>query len=102
MLPRTSRFILVSAPAAEWDWDKETQSRILAKLDFILVTLQNAFRDKKKSSQVKHDEQWQPECVKEAKEEAQRKKRQKLSDEDLAALKAYYKAKNSGARFIDD
>lgn len=89
-------------PAAEWSWDKETQSRILAKLDHILVTLQEVFRDKKRGQKPKPDEQWQPEYVKEAKEELQRQKRQRMSDEELEALKAFWQRRNSQARFLND
>ncbi len=99
-LPQSSRTFVAISPAADWTWDKETQSRILAKLDYILVTLQNIFRDKKKGSPAKPDEQWQPEAVKEAKEEILRKKRQRLSDEELETLKKYWQKHNYKARFL--
>ena len=101
MLPQNSRTVLALCPPAEWSWDKETQSRILAKLDLILVTITNAFRDKKKSSPAKPEEQWQPQCVKEAKEEAQRKKHE-FTDEEMEALKAFWKARNRNAKFIGE
>lgn len=101
MLPPTSRTILAIYPAADWGWDRETQSRILAKLDYILVTIENAFRDKKKSSPAKPDDQWQPEYVKEAKEELRREKHRRLSDEELENLKAFWQRRNSKARFLD-
>lgn len=101
-LPQGARTFIAIYPAAEWNWNKETQSRILAKLDYILVTLQNIFRDKKRGSAAKPDEQWQPDYVKEAKEEVVRQKRQKLSDEELEELKNYFRHRNDQARYLDD
>lgn len=102
MLPQSSRTILALAPVAQWNWDRETQSRILAKLDFILVTIENAFRDKKKGNPAKPEEQWQPEAVKEAKEELQKKKLKPYTDEEFEKLKAFWKARNNKAKFLED
>lgn len=73
----------------------------MAKLDFILVTVQNMFREKS-GPKAKPDEQWQPEVVKEAKETARREKHRKLTDEELAAVKNYWRRHNDKARYIDD
>lgn len=102
MLPQSSRTILALAPTADWSWDRETQSRILAKLDFILVTIENAFRDKKKGPPAKPEEQWQPKAVKKAKEELQKKRLKPYTDEEFEQMKAYWKARNSKVKFIED
>lgn len=93
-LPRKSRVFIAIDPTAEWDWDKETQSRILAKLDILSVQIASLFR-KKGSEKLKPEPQWQPECVKIAKEnlESRRKQEQTFSKEDLEEIKAFWKAR---------
>ena len=92
------------SPVKDWSWDKETQSRILSKLDNILVLLGNAFRDKRKSKKFEPEPQWQPDYVKDAKEEARTKEleRRKLSDDEMKASIEFWKAKNHEATFIED
>ena len=87
-------------PAAEWDWDKETQSRILAKLDILSTQLGNLFR-KKGSDKIKPEPQWQPDYVKEAKEKAEEKKQaaKAFSEEDMKQIKAFWEAR-SGIKLI--
>ena len=73
----------------------------MAKLDFILVTIQNTFR-KKGGPEIQPDEQWQPEAVKEAKETVRREEHRKITDEELAAIKNYWRRHNDKARYIND
>lgn len=103
-LPIESRTMIAYNPARDWSWDKETQSRILAKLDHIYVLLGNAFRDKKKSSKIKPEPQWQPDYAKEAKEEAQARQnaRRRLTDEEKKALQAFWQKKNYNSIFLED
>lgn len=89
-------------PASEWDWDKETQSRILAKLDILSTQLGNLFR-KKGSDKIKPEPQWQPDYVKEAKERAEEKKQaaKAFSEEDMKQIKAFWEAR-SGIKLIGE
>ena len=93
-LPHHSRTFISINPASDWDWDKETQSRILAKLDILSVQLGNLFR-KKGGDKLKPEPQWQPEYVKIAKEEAEAKQKAEnsFSKEDMEHIKAFWKAR---------
>ena len=90
-------------PLKDWNWDKETQSLILGKLDQLTVILSNMFRGKGKPP-VKLAEQWQPEYVKEAKEvsKANRAKARRVTDEEMAEIKRFWKARNPEATFIEE
>lgn len=103
-LPPDSRIMTTLNPGKDWNWDRETQSRILAKLDHIYVLLGNSFRDKKKTAKIKPEPQWQPDYVREAKDEAKTRHdaSKKLSKEDLEATKAFWKHKNPDATFLED
>lgn len=74
-------------PSKDWDWDKETQSRILYTLDVISCQLSNIFK-KKGAKPRKPAEQFQPDYVKEAKKGAKKEKlvTNKEAQKDLAIL----------------
>ena len=74
-------------PSKDWDWDKETRSRILMELDIISCQLTNLFR-KKGSKPRKPGEQFQPDYVKEAKKTAgdQKKALNEDSSRELAEI----------------
>ena len=74
-LPIESRFMKKYIPSKDWDFDKETQSRILLMLDVISCQLSNMFK-KKGIKPRKPDEQFQPDYVKEAKKEAKKQKKE--------------------------
>ena len=102
-LPGTSRVVTTINPLKDWDWDKETQSLSLNKLDQISVILANMFRGKGKPP-AKVAEQWQPDYVKEAKEESRIRlaKTRRVSEEEMAAIKRFWKARNPEAIFIEE
>lgn len=74
-------------PSKDWDWDKETQSRILMMLDVISCQLSNLFK-KKGAKPRKPADQFQPDYVVKAKKEAQGQKKviNKDAQKDLAEL----------------
>lgn len=89
-------------PAKDWDWDKETQSRILMKLDEISCILVNVNRQKG-TPKAKPGEQWQPDYVKEAKEKAntERMGRKRVTPEQLEAIKRFWQSRNPEAKFME-
>ena len=103
-LPARSRLMTTLNPAKDWDWDKETQSRILQKLDFIYTMLGNAFRDKKKTAKFKPEAQFEPDYVKLAKDEAKTRQNanKRLTAHELDEVKAFWKRKNYQATFIEE
>ena len=86
-LPLEARFIKKYVPSKDWDFDKETQSRILMMLDVISCQLSNIFK-KKSAKPKKPAEQFQPDYVKQAKKDAENEKKMlnKDAQEDLAEL----------------
>lgn len=86
-------------PSKDWDWDKETQSRILMMLDVISCQLSNMFK-KKGTKPRKPSEQFQPDYVKEAKKEAQGQKRvlNKDAQKDLAEI---FEKRNSKVKNLE-
>lgn len=101
-LPPQARVFTKIQPANEWSWDKEVQSRILAKLDIISTQLANMFK-KKGEKAIKPEKQFQPKFVEEAKEESERRRQEKnkFSEDELAKLKDFWKKKNPNARYLD-
>ncbi len=89
-------------PAKDWNWDKETQSRILMKLDELCCIMTNINR-KKGSSKAKPGDQFQPDYVKDAKEQAKldRSERKRLTDEQIANIKRFWKQRNPEAKFME-
>lgn len=89
-------------PSRDWDWDKETQSRILMKLDEISCILVNTNRQKG-TPRAKPGKQWQPDYVAEAKEQAakDRAEKRRLSKEQLEAIKEFWKKRNPEAQFVE-
>lgn len=87
-------------PSKDWDFDKETQSRILMMLDVISCQLTNIFK-KKNAKPRKPAEQFQPDYVKEAKKEAgkQRKEDLKQDQQDLAEI---FEKRNSNVKQIEE
>ena len=89
-------------PSKDWDWDKETQSLILMKLDEIHCSFINANREKGKPK-AKPEKKWQPDYVTEAKEqlEKERAKERRLSEEQIQAIKQFWKKHNPEAKFME-
>jgi len=102
-LPAQSRLITALNPSKDWDWDKETQSRILYKLDEISCILANTHREKGKP-RIKPDKKWEPKYVTEAKEQYANElsAKRKLTDEELEAIKKFWKQKNNKANFLEE
>lgn len=73
-LPVTSRFIQKYTPSKDWDFDKETRSRILMELDIISCQISNLFK-KKGAKARKPDKQFQPKYVEQAKKDAEKEKK---------------------------
>lgn len=86
-------------PAKDWDWDKETQSRILAKLDELHCSFINVNK-KKGVKKSKPAEQWQPKYVKEAKAEAEKreKEKKKMSKAQMEDFRAFWQQRNPNVR----
>lgn len=74
-------------PSKDWDFDKETQSRILMTLDVISCQLSNLFK-KKGTKPRKPSDQFQPDYVKEAKESVGKMKKEwgEEAQKDLAEI----------------
>lgn len=87
-------------PSKDWDFDKETQSRILMMLDVISCQLSNIFK-KKSAKPRKPAEQFQPDYVKEAKKEAGKQKVEDLkqTQSDLAEL---FEKRNNKVKSIEE
>ena len=99
-LPLGSRFAQKYIPSKDWDWDKEVQSRILLQLDTISCQLSNMFR-KKGTKPRKPSEQFQPNYVKDAKVEANGKK--KIANEDAQKdLAEIFEKRNSNVKKIEE
>lgn len=86
-------------PTKDWDFDKETQSRILASLEVISCQLANMHK-KKSAKKIKPGPQFQPDYVKDAKEEFAKKKKEAITDGTLDSLKAFFEARNPEANMI--
>lgn len=94
-LPSESRFMQKIIPSKDWNWDKEVQSRILRTLDVISCQFANLFRKNGQES-IKPGEQFQPDYVKHAKEEAQSlaKADMTISEDEMAAMKTFWQSHN--------
>lgn len=103
MLGPLSRTIMALNPAKDWTWDREVQSRILAKLDIISCQVANLFRKKGKSA-LKPDKQYQPDYVEDAKKQAEeiRKEKKKFDEKEMNQIKQFWKARNPKVRFFDE
>lgn len=88
-------------PTKDWDFDKEMQSQILARLELISCQLSNMGK-KKSEPKNKPGEQFQPDYVKEAKAEYARKKKEAVTDGTLDNLKAFFEARNPEANKIGE
>ena len=76
-LPPESRLLTALNPAKDWNWDKEVQSRILAKLDQIGCMIANTHKKKGKSP-AKPEKQFQPDYVEKAKKAAEKEENDKI------------------------
>ena len=87
-------------PSKDWDFDKETQSRILMTLDIISCQLSNMFK-KKGHKPRKPDEQFQPDYVKEAKKNMKNEKKliNQEAQEDLAEI---FEARNKDVKRLEE
>lgn len=99
-LPMESRFIQKYSPFKDWNWDKEVQSRILQMLDLISCHLVNMNR-KKGTKAIKASEQFQPDYVKDAKNQAKKNKKESVKEEqqDLAAI---FESRNKNVKKLEE
>lgn len=90
-------------PAKDWSWDKEVQSRILAKLDEIACMFAN-YHKKKGAKTAERADQFQPDYVKEAKEEAEKRKKDvakaKYNAEEMQKIKNFWQQRNGKIRML--
>ena len=99
-LPLESRFLQKHIPSKDWDWDKETRSRILMELDIISCQLSNIFK-KKGAKPRKPAEQFQPDYVKDAKKGATEDK--KVSNEESKReLAEIFEKRNSNVNKLEE
>lgn len=98
-LPMESRFVEYKSPVKDWSWDREVQSRILAKIDQIRIDFLNANRGKGKPP-LKADKQFQPDYVAKAKEEYALKQEsdKRMSEAELSVLRGYFRGRNPKVR----
>lgn len=80
-------------PSKDWDWDKETRSRILMELDVISCQISNIFK-KKGAKPRKPAEQFQPDYVKEAKKDATNQKKV-INEDSSKELAEIFEKRNS-------
>lgn len=99
-LPPESRMMEKLSPLKDWNWDREVQSRIIAKLDIISCQLGNMMK-KKGAKPMKPDEQFQPDYVKKGKNKLQKehRKQSEVSAEDMEDIKDFWQQRN-GAKVI--
>ena len=95
-----SRFMQKYIPSKDWDWDKETQSRILMQLDIISCQLSNIFK-KRGTKPRKPSEQFQPDYVKEAKKEAKGGKRE-MNEEIQKDLAEIFEKRNNKTKKMEE
>ena len=88
-------------PAKDWNWDREVQSRILAKLDELACMFANSHK-KKSAKKAEPAEQFQPDYVKKAKEEVEKKKKEKLkkSEEEMEQIRNFWQARNRKVKML--
>ena len=98
-LPIESRFMKKYIPSKDWDFDKETQSRILMMLDVISCQLSNMFK-KKGVKPRKPDEQFQPDYVKDAKKQVKNLNKE-LNKEEQIELAELFERKNNNVKKLD-
>lgn len=97
-LPSDSRIMKEVSPAGDWTWNNETQSRVLYELSQVKAILYNSKRGKGQKP-IKSDEQFQPDYVKDLKEEYLKwKKEQEVQKEDIDAMRAFWQARNPGVK----
>lgn len=87
-------------PSKDWDFDKETQSRILLMLDVISCQLSNLFK-KKGTKPRKPSDQFQPDYVKEAKESAEKMKKE-WSEEAQKDLAEIFEKRNNQVKDLEE
>lgn len=101
-LPPESRFMQKIIPSKDWNFDRETQSRILLMLENISCQIHNVNR-KKGTKAAKPSEQFQPEYVKKAKEDYERaeKQRKKYTKEEMDTLKNFMQRRNPNMKMLE-
>lgn len=97
-LPFESRFIQKYSETKDWSWDKEVQSQILHALDVISCQLANMTK-KEGRTPAKPQPQLQPDYVKKAKVDNQRRQRQKdaVSVDELNEMRQFWATYNNRA-----
>lgn len=100
-LPPESRLMVALSPAKDWNWDKEVQSRILAELDRIACMFANSHK-KKSAKSVEPAEQFQPDYVKQAKEDAEKKKQAKFkrTDEEMNQIRNFWQQRQKKVKML--
>ena len=97
-LPIEARFMKKHIPSKDWDFDRETQSRILMTLDIISCQLSNIFK-KKGAKPRKPAEQFQPDYVRETKKETERRKKQLNENVQKDLIEIFEKRNNEVKKF---
>ena len=87
-------------PSKDWNFDKETQSRILMMLDLISCQLSNMFK-KKGVKPRKPQEQFQPDYVRDAKKDAKKQKKE-ISLEEQKDLAEIFEKRNSNVKSLEE
>lgn len=99
-LPSESRIMLKMMPAGNWTWRDETFSRILRELSELKAITFNAAPKKSKKT-IEADPQFQPDFVKEAKEEyAEFEKSKRNVEEDAEAMRAFWQSRNPDVKVL--
>lgn len=99
-LPAESRCVNKWSPFKDWGWDREVQSQILRMLDLISCHIVNMNR-KKGTKPLKVSDQFQPDYVKEAKEDVKKKKRVEsaVQQEELAEI---FEKRNKNVKKLEE
>lgn len=101
-LPPESRIMRDIDPMKGWSWNDEVQSRILAKIDELIVTYANANR-KKGARPIELNPQFQPDYVARAKKDYQKREEHEKAERqqlEKAQLDAFWQARNPDVKML--
>ena len=97
-LPRESRFIQKYLDFKDWTWEKEVQSQILRAIEAFTAVYVNSNR-KKGTKKAKVPDLMEPDYVKQAKKNFEKRKKENLADEK-EHLRRIFEEKNPEAKYI--
>lgn len=99
-LPAESRIMKKLFPAGSWTWRDETMSRILGELSELKAITFNAKR-KKGQKAIKPDPQFQPDHVKDAKQEyIEFQKKQRKDKAQIELAKNFWQSRNPDVKML--